>query len=71
MYHFSYLSKKDLRSAILSMCMSKSDSSNRPSSIPVTGETRQLVKRQKRGGESYDSLLRKMVDQYDPGATEQ
>ena len=51
--------------------MSKSDSSNRPSSIPVTGETRQLVKRQKRGGESYDSLLRKMVDQYDPGATEQ
>jgi hypothetical protein len=53
------------------MCMSKSDSSNRHSSIPVTGETRQLVKRQKRGGESYDSLLRKMVDQYDPGATEQ
>lgn len=25
-----------------------------------------MVKAQKRGGESYDSLLRKMVEQYDP-----
>mgnify|MGYP007039254477 FL=1 len=34
--------------------------------IPCTEETRELVKAQKRGGESYDSLLRKMVSQYDP-----
>lgn len=34
--------------------------------IPCSRETRRLVKAQKRGGESYDSLLRKMVEQYDP-----
>jgi len=36
------------------------------SRIPCTTETRKLVKAQKRGGESYDDLLQKMVDQYDP-----
>lgn len=36
------------------------------SRIPVSRETRKLVKQQKRGGENYDSLLRKMVEQYDP-----
>jgi hypothetical protein len=34
--------------------------------IPCAQETRRLLKRQKRGGESYDSILRKMVEQYDP-----
>lgn len=34
--------------------------------IPCTEETRNLVKEQKRAGETYDSLLRKMVQQYDP-----
>jgi len=34
--------------------------------IPCSRETRQLVKAQKRGGEYYDSLLRKMVEQYEP-----
>ena len=36
------------------------------SRIPCSRETRELVKQQKRGGENYDSLLRKMVKQYDP-----
>jgi len=36
------------------------------SRIPVTTETRKIVKRCKRGGESYDELLRKMVSQYNP-----
>lgn len=36
------------------------------SRIPCSTETRELVKAQKRGGESYDALLQKMVDQYDP-----
>jgi hypothetical protein len=34
--------------------------------IPCSKEVRNLVRKQKRGGESYDLLLRKMVDQYDP-----
>lgn len=34
--------------------------------IPVTPETRELIRSLKRGGESYDSLLQKMADQYDP-----
>ena len=34
--------------------------------IACSRKTRQLVKSHKRGGESYDSLLRKMVEQYDP-----
>lgn len=34
--------------------------------IPCSKSTRRLVKSQKRGGESYDVLLRKMVRQYDP-----
>jgi len=36
------------------------------SRIPCSRETRQLVKSQKRAGERYEDLLRKMVDQYDP-----
>ena len=42
--------------------MSKAHSSR----IPCSRETRELVKRQKRGGENYDSVLRKMVAQYEP-----
>lgn len=34
--------------------------------IPCTSETRDLVRAQKRDGESYDILLQKMVDQYNP-----
>lgn len=36
--------------------------------IPCSKEARNLVKAQKRGGESYDGLLKKMVSQYDPAA---
>lgn len=34
--------------------------------IPCSQPTRQLVKAQKRGGESYDELLKKMAKQYKP-----
>jgi len=34
--------------------------------IPCSRETRRLVRNQKRAGENYDTLLRKMVAQYDP-----
>jgi len=34
--------------------------------IPVTPETRDQVREQKRGGEDYDALLQKMLEQYDP-----
>ena len=34
--------------------------------VPVSRETRELVREQKRGGETYDDVLRKMVAQYDP-----
>jgi hypothetical protein len=34
--------------------------------IPCSAETRETVKAQKRGGESYDELLQKMIRQYDP-----
>lgn len=36
------------------------------SRLPCSRETRQRVKRQKRGGENYDTVLQKMVEQYDP-----
>ncbi|MFP9190790.1 hypothetical protein ACLI4Q_03865 [Natrialbaceae archaeon A-CW1-1] len=35
--------------------------------IAVSTETRNLVRAQKRGGETYDQLLQKMADQYDRG----
>ena len=35
------------------------------SRIPVSRETRRLVKQQKRGGGNYDTLLRELVTQYD------
>jgi hypothetical protein len=41
------------------------------SRIPCSRETRRLVKQQKRAGENYDSVLRKMVAQYDPDAAAQ
>jgi len=37
--------------------------------IAVSNETRKLVRDQKRGGETYDQLLRKMISQYDPEGT--
>jgi hypothetical protein len=36
------------------------------SRIPCSTETRERVQAQKRGGESYDTLLQKMVNRYDP-----
>lgn len=38
------------------------------SRIPCTKETRERIKSLKRGGETYDRLLSKMADQYDPEA---
>jgi hypothetical protein len=39
---------------------------NQFTAIPVKPDTRDRVRSLKRGGEDYDSLLRKMADQYDP-----
>lgn len=39
------------------------------SRIPCSRATRHLVKAQKRGGESYDTLLQKMAEQYEPVET--
>lgn len=36
--------------------------------IPCSRDVRDLVKEQKRGGESYDCLLKKMASQYEPYA---
>jgi len=36
------------------------------SRIAVSEHTRKLVRNQKRCGETFDSVLRKMADQYDP-----
>jgi hypothetical protein len=35
-------------------------------SIPCSEEVRRRVKAEKRGGETYDELLQKMVEQYEP-----
>lgn len=37
-----------------------------PARLPVRAATREEIRRLKRGGETYDSLLRKMIEQYDP-----
>jgi glucan phosphoethanolaminetransferase (alkaline phosphatase superfamily) len=34
--------------------------------IPCTDETKNAVQARKRGGEPYDELLQKMLEQYDP-----
>lgn len=39
--------------------------------LAIRPETRELVREQKRGGDSYDDVLRKMVKQYDPEAASQ
>jgi len=36
------------------------------SRVPVSDERRRELKSLKRGGEPYDSLLEKMIEQYDP-----
>lgn len=41
--------------------MAKADSR-----IPCTTETRERLKQLKRGGETYEELLQKMADQYEP-----
>ena len=44
-----------------------SDSDNRADArIAVSTATRNLVRSQKRAGETYDALLQKMVAQYEP-----
>ena len=45
------------------MCIMSSDST-----IPCSTATRLKVRALKRAGESYDELLQKMTDQYDPKA---
>lgn len=40
------------------------------SRIPCTRSTRQLVKAHKTGGETYDELLQRMVEQYEPAFEE-
>jgi hypothetical protein len=35
--------------------------------IAVSTDTRDRIRSKKRGGETYDQLLRKMVRQYEPG----
>ena len=41
---------------------------NTDARIAIDSETREKLRGQKRGGETYDRLLRKMIDQYDPDA---
>lgn len=45
------------------------------SRVPLSKDTRHRLKNVKRAGETYDSLFRKMLDQYDPdeahGASEE
>jgi hypothetical protein len=35
--------------------------------IGVSADTHELIKSRKRGGESFDTLLQRMCEQYDPG----
>jgi hypothetical protein len=37
--------------------------------IAISPETRDDIRNQKRGGETYDRLLQKMIEQYDPDET--
>lgn len=39
---------------------------NTDARIAVSTETRNLVRSKKRGGETYDELLQRMSEQYDP-----
>lgn len=39
---------------------------NASSRIPCTTETRERIKALKRGGDTYEDVLRKMIGQYDP-----
>lgn len=43
---------------------------NEFTAIPVKPDTRDMVRELKRGGEDYDTLLRKMADQYEPEETQ-
>lgn len=35
-------------------------------SIPISSDTLEFARSRKRGGETWDALLRKMAEQYDP-----
>lgn len=37
--------------------------------VPCSRGTRKQLRRYKRGGETYDELFQKMMEQYDPDAT--
>lgn len=39
---------------------------NTDARIAVSTATRELIRNYKRGGETYDALLQKMAEQYDP-----
>lgn len=39
---------------------------NNDARISIRKSTRDEIRNLKRGGETYDSVLRKMIDQYDP-----
>ena len=39
---------------------------NTDARIAIANETRERLRGQKRGGETYDRLLKKMIEQYDP-----
>jgi hypothetical protein len=39
------------------------------STITCSARTRKIIESKKRGGETYDELLRKMVMQYDPDSS--
>lgn len=43
-------------------------SSSKRTTIPTFTDTRKRLCALKRGGESYDDLLQRMADQYDPDA---
>lgn len=38
------------------------------SRVPCSEETRKALQHAKRGGETYDAMLQKMLDWYDPDA---
>lgn len=39
-------------------------------SIPISSDTLEFARSRKRGGETWDALLRKMAEQYDPERVE-
>ena len=42
------------------------NNAERYTTVSVTPETREVLRANKRGGQTYSELIREMVDQYDP-----